>query len=117
MRYAVLLTTAGSFRTSVYASCELWTWGDNDKGQLGHGDLLSRSQPCRVQYFDDLHIQSISTGAYHSMALLTNASVYLWGSNESYQLGDGVSTICSTPFKFQVFIYTQDMELKNVECV
>ncbi|TVL99634.1 MAG: hypothetical protein CV087_17380 [Candidatus Brocadia sp. WS118] len=44
-------------------------------------------------------IPKISGGAYHSMALKSNGSVWTWGSNEYTQLGDGTNTNRSNPIQ------------------
>lgn len=41
----------------------------------------------------------ISGGAYHSMTLKSNGSVWAWGLNEYTQLGDGTNTNSSTPIQ------------------
>ncbi len=41
----------------------------------------------------------ISGGAYHSMTLKSNGSVWTWGSNEYTHLGDGTNTNRSTPIQ------------------
>jgi alpha-tubulin suppressor-like RCC1 family protein len=30
---------------------EVWSWGYNNYGQLGHGDTANRAQPKRIEYF------------------------------------------------------------------
>ena len=33
----------------VSADSMVFTWGDNSKGQLGHGDLVSRDEPTHIE--------------------------------------------------------------------
>ena len=33
----------------VTAESTVFTWGDNNKGQLGHGDLVSRDIPTQIE--------------------------------------------------------------------
>ena len=42
-------------------------------------------------------VGAIAAGTYHSLALLTDGTVRAWGDNESGQLGDGTTTLRTTP--------------------
>jgi alpha-tubulin suppressor-like RCC1 family protein len=71
----------------------LWAWGDNRYyGQLGLGDSGSgtnRSVPTRVGADNDW--AAAVTGGDHSLALKTDGSSWVWGSNSYGQLGLGDS--------------------------
>lgn len=67
---------------------QVWAWGYNHVGQLGTGstavfDPVARKVPSMY------HATAIAAGAYHSVALSWDASVWTWGSNWLGQLGDG----------------------------
>jgi alpha-tubulin suppressor-like RCC1 family protein len=74
-------------------------WGSNQYGQLGPGaDDGSCDDPCSrtpvevsglAQPADGVVPTAIAAGAYKSTALLSNGTVWAWGSNEYGQLGDG----------------------------
>ena len=78
----------------------LYTWGDNDKKQLGRGEIKNPEQINEL-YFEDsvadkdniLKIKQVSLGAKHSAAITTEADgkdhLYTWGSNNKGQIGDG----------------------------
>ena len=54
---------------------DLYTWGWNDYGQLGHGDTLSRDLPTIVQFFKDLETHKISAvvcGFWNSVVIVKN---------------------------------------------
>jgi len=63
-------------------------WGRNFAGQVGDGTQIDRSTPVDVVGLQS-GVTSVSTGIYHSCALLTNGSVKCWGLNTSGRLGDG----------------------------
>jgi alpha-tubulin suppressor-like RCC1 family protein len=70
------------------------SWGFNDKGQLGNGDLEHVNQPSPVAVKEPAPgtgllsgIVAIAAGAKHSLALKSDGTVFAWGSNESGQLG------------------------------
>ena len=71
-------------------------WGRNNKGQLGDGTIIDRSTPVEVQ---DLvgGVRAVSSGRYHTCALLNNGAIKCWGSNQDGQLGDGTTLTRLTP--------------------
>jgi alpha-tubulin suppressor-like RCC1 family protein len=73
----------------------LWTWGNNDSGQLGDGTPLTRSTPTRVPGLTG--ITAIAAGDYHTLALAADGTVWAWGLNQAGQLGDDTPFGRSTP--------------------
>lgn len=73
----------------------VWTWGYNGYGQLGHGDYQNRNVPTQInrQHFDGKSIVDIwSNGgnAYVSfVAIDTEGTMWAWGYNGYGQLGNG----------------------------
>lgn len=66
----------------------LWAWGNNDRGQLGLGDVLqNRYIPERVGVWSDWI--SVSAGGNFSLGIRADGSLWAWGGNESGQLGLG----------------------------
>jgi alpha-tubulin suppressor-like RCC1 family protein len=79
----------------------VWTWGDNNYGELGDGTTTNRSAPVRVVGQGGSGflsgITAISSGEFHIIALKDDGTVWTWGRNEYGQLGDGTTTSTSTP--------------------
>lgn len=75
----------------------VWTWGYNDKGQLGDGTMSNSSAPVQVKGLSD--VRAITAGAVHSIALRKDGSVWAWGSNDAGELGDGTTTGSLVPVK------------------
>ena len=64
----------------------MYCWGANVSGQLGTGDVESRSVPTPVA--GDLgQVSSMSTGLSHTCAINAEQSLFCWGSNSEGQLG------------------------------
>ena len=81
----------------------LWTWGFNGNGQLGDGSTTNRINPIAVSspILGQTWI-SISAGAYHSLGLLSDGTLWGWGSNSDGQLGNGSGGMTNTPVTVSV---------------
>ena len=73
------LLTAGTVRC----------WGNNDSGQLGDGSSTTRTAPVTVDLGTNRTAKSVSTGSFHSCAIMDDDTLSCWGSNGSYRLGVG----------------------------
>jgi alpha-tubulin suppressor-like RCC1 family protein len=58
---------------------ELYTWGRNDFGSLGHGDTDGRNLPTLVQALHGIHVVGVSMCGQHTLALADDGSVYAFG--------------------------------------
>lgn len=63
------------------------SWGDNDVGQLGHGEGGLQKIPKKIDALFKIFINRISCGAAHSMAVSKSGTAFVWGSNIRGQLG------------------------------
>jgi alpha-tubulin suppressor-like RCC1 family protein len=61
---------------AITADGGVWTFGQNNVGQLGHGDTSHRNQPFRVtaQSFQDSKIVKVAAGAFHNVAMCIQVS-------------------------------------------
>ena len=57
------------------------------RGQLGHGSIESNEYPQEIEVLGGINIVQIAAGGWHSCALSESGDVYIWGWNESGQLG------------------------------
>lgn len=74
-------------------------WGDNDWGQVGSGDFVTRPQATHVS---DLHdAVELALGDRHSCARLDSGEVHCWGDMRFGQMGDGVRRIRSAPLRIR----------------
>ncbi len=103
--YGELFTTQSSFVTkpaytakdiAVYSagkdhsaaidnSGRLYTWGNNDKGQLGLGDYNSRSTPTKVRLDDEA--VNVWCGNKVTIVQTKDNTTYVFGDNSGYLLG------------------------------
>ncbi|CAL8359894.1 unnamed protein product [Lota lota] len=75
--HAVLLSGSGT----------VYTWGIGSHGQLGHSGLTPEKEPRPVEALWGVRINSVSTGGWHSACVSAGGDLYVWGWNESGQLG------------------------------
>ena len=72
----------------------LFSWGDNSSGQLGLGDITSKSSPVQI---GSSSWTMVKTDGVFAIGLTTTKALFTWGGNQYGQLGDGTTTSKSTP--------------------
>jgi alpha-tubulin suppressor-like RCC1 family protein len=89
--------SAGSeFSAAVNTDGSIWIWGFNGNGQLGLGlsDGVFINAPEKM---DGITAKSIACGAVHTLALHEDGSLWAWGGNTVFQLGDNTSISKNIP--------------------
>ncbi|XP_009361965.2 PH, RCC1 and FYVE domains-containing protein 1-like isoform X4 [Pyrus x bretschneideri] len=84
---AVIEVMVGSSSSSNCSSGKLFTWGDGDKGRLGHGDKEARLVPTCVASLVEPNFCKVACGQSLTVALTTTGHVYTMGSPVFGQLG------------------------------
>lgn len=74
----------------------LWTWGWNFNGQLGRGNTIQSSSPVQT-VSAGTNWKSISAGAFHSIAIKTDGTLWIWGNGVYGMLGNNAATARSSP--------------------
>lgn len=83
-------TNSSSGSTYSNSCAKLFTWGDGDKGRLGHGDKEPRLVPACVPSLVDVSFSQVSCGHNLTIALTSSGQVYAMGS----PLADGKMPVC-----------------------
>ena len=73
----------------------VWSWGKNDKGQLGDGTMTNRAAPTVVNGLGV--ISDVSAGQNFSLVLAATGEVSGWGQNDYGQLGSGSNQSSAVP--------------------
>lgn len=85
---AVVEVMVGNSSSSNCSSGKLFTWGDGDKGRLGHGDKESKLVPTCVAALVEPNFCQVACGHSMTIALTTSGHVYTMGSPMFGQLGN-----------------------------
>lgn len=85
---AIVEIMVGNSSSSNCSSGKLFTWGDGDKGQLGHGDKEPKLVPTCVAALVEPNFCQVACGHSLTAALTTSGHVYTMGSNVYGQLGN-----------------------------
>ncbi|KAJ3695612.1 hypothetical protein LUZ60_000989 [Juncus effusus] len=75
-RHAVLVTKQG----------EVYSWGEEFGGRLGHGTDSNVSHPKLVSVLSGLNVERVACGEFHSCAVTLSGDLYTWGDGV-YKLG------------------------------
>ena len=91
-----------NFNVMVDDDGKVFTWGQNNYGQLGNGNFENIPIPIDItSNFLGLtsgeKIIDVALGSHHTIALTNFGKVYTWGFNAYGQLGDGTTTNRNLP--------------------
>ena len=92
---AVSVSAGDSFSCATMANGTAQCWGMNTYGKLGNNSTTNSPVPVSVSDFTGADESStalgVSSGAYHSCALMANDTIRCWGYNGVGQLGNGTN--------------------------
>jgi len=93
---------------------QAWSWGNNESGQLGHGDTRHRRVPTPVKGTGPggETIVMVALGSMHTVMLTAKGDVLTCGNNEDGRCGQGEMKTKKVPGKG-----SEDVEICNVEKV
>jgi alpha-tubulin suppressor-like RCC1 family protein len=95
-------TLAGGSRFTVLVKPDgtVWTWGQNQEGQLGDGTTTNRTVPAPVPGLSD--VVAVAAGGHFVLALKSDGTVWAWGQNSNGELGDGTNTRQTSPVQLSL---------------
>jgi alpha-tubulin suppressor-like RCC1 family protein len=83
-----LTTSSIAYHTlALRQDSTLWSWGKNEKGQVGNNSLIDCTYPTPLALGSKW--KTISAGFSHSLAIKNDGTLWAWGDNFYYMLGDG----------------------------
>jgi alpha-tubulin suppressor-like RCC1 family protein len=82
---------------ALKADGTLWTWGGNGAGQLGIGTTSITPTSSPVQVGTDTDWTAVAAGAFCTIALKGDGTLWAWGVNDAGQLGNADITGTTQP--------------------
>src|SRR5439155_8847428 len=73
-------------------------WGYNGEGELGNGSF-GNIETSSVQVSGLSNVVAIAAGAWHSLALKSNKTLWAWGGNHTGQLGNATTVDSHIPIQ------------------
>ena len=74
----IQIECGGHHTVGLTKNGQVFSWGYNDCGQLGHGDEKTRRVPTKVEGLDGIVIIKISCGTNQSVALTDKGEILTW---------------------------------------
>ena len=88
----VAIASGDHHNVALRSDGTVWAWGANESGELGDGSTANRTEPVQVRGPGGSgflsNIVSVACGAFHSIALRSDGTVWAWGANNVGQLGN-----------------------------
>eukprot|EP01114_Cavostelium_apophysatum_P020259 TRINITY_DN6744_c0_g1_i2.p1 TRINITY_DN6744_c0_g1~~TRINITY_DN6744_c0_g1_i2.p1 ORF type:complete len:548 (+),score=92.02 TRINITY_DN6744_c0_g1_i2:553-2196(+) len=86
----VISVSCGHAHSAAVIGTSLYTWGNNEKGQLGLGTTENKTRPAKVQgTIEKKKMSVVSCGTYHTAAITMRGELYTFGSSANGELGYG----------------------------
>lgn len=115
----IAISSGNNFNLALSSNGTVWSWGQNNYGQLGDGTTTNRNYPIQVKGKGGSGLLSdviaISSGGSHSLALKSDGTVWSWGRNSNGQLGN--NTNLNQLFPVQVISDETKKVLENVKSI
>ncbi|XP_010533651.1 PREDICTED: protein RCC2 homolog [Tarenaya hassleriana] len=89
-----------------------YTWGRNEKGQLGHGDMIQRDRPTVVSELSKYKIVKAGAGRNHTVVVSSDGQSFAFGWNKHGQLGSGSAKTEVEPSPVQCLV----SDVSNTAC-
>ncbi|KAK6922074.1 Regulator of chromosome condensation, RCC1 [Dillenia turbinata] len=97
------LACGGAHVLALTSDGKVITWGRGTSGQLGHGDILSCSQPSYVKSLDNFAISYVSAGWAYSAFVSDGGRLFTCGDGSFGQLGHGTYESHCSPVEVSFF--------------
>ena len=94
----VSVATGSRHSLAVNQAGKVWAWGDNSSGQLGLGHMRPVAGWAMVTGLSSRAL-AVAAGTQHSVALLADGTVWVWGANNRGQLGRGAVNVFAVESK------------------
>ncbi len=91
------VSAGGTHTLAIKTGGTLWSWGNNNLGQLGQNTAATVDRSSPVQIGALTNWAKVAAGFQYSLAIKTDGTLWAWGSNATGTLGDGTVINKSSP--------------------
>lgn len=91
------VSSGSYFSVAIKNDGTLWSWGENNHGDLGNG--LANDNVIPTQLCTSNNWKQVSAYEWHSTALKEDGTLWTWGENENGQLGNGTVIDSNVPIQ------------------
>jgi alpha-tubulin suppressor-like RCC1 family protein len=91
LKNIVKVVSGNQFSCGLDSTGSIWCWGLGTQGQLGlSNDYTSVNTPVKINFGTAAIALDLSAGSAHACSLMSDGTLYCWGSNQQGQLGQFV---------------------------
>ncbi|MGY8699390.1 MAG: RCC1 domain-containing protein, partial [Candidatus Poseidoniales archaeon] len=97
-RTAIALSSGHHYTCAILDNGAVSCWGEGGAGRLGNGGTSNKLTPTLTSSLGtNRTVVALSSGEYHTCAILDNGSISCWGIGINGQLGNGGTSDKTTP--------------------
>lgn len=85
----IAVGAGGEYSAALRGDGTVWTWGDNQDGELANGQTDGAKHSLPVQVNSLSNISAIMIGSYHGLARSLDGTTWAWGAGYAGQIGNG----------------------------
>eukprot|EP01130_Rhizamoeba_saxonica_P017942 TRINITY_DN8847_c0_g1_i1.p1 TRINITY_DN8847_c0_g1~~TRINITY_DN8847_c0_g1_i1.p1 ORF type:complete len:758 (+),score=135.46 TRINITY_DN8847_c0_g1_i1:1-2274(+) len=111
----VQITCGANHSLAMDEHGNIYSWGYNGYGQLGHGETLDRQKPHKIDFPFDSRVIAICCGYNYSSALTENGGIFAWGCNKNGELGVGDNIKRTRPTKLNSFTHDVGIDDREID--
>ncbi len=100
---------------AILTNGSVWSWGQDQYGQLGNGDVSSSSGPVEVDVPARQSFVRVVSGGATVYGIASSGAVWVWGQNNVGQFGFGALTMSDRPIKSGITLRCISSTAANVE--
>ena len=91
------MSSGNNHAAAIKTDGTLWVWGSASGGRLGSGAATVNISTPITTFAGGTNWKQVSGGSLYTAAIKTDGTLWIWGNGSNGRLGNGATTIVSTP--------------------